>query len=148
MAPSLRGLSPKVTGGVSFQHLPNGEIMYYNHKNVEYARDLRREMTPWERKLWYCYLSKYPVRFYRQRPIGKFIADFYCPKAALIIELDGGGHFYPDAEKKDADRTRELERLGIKVIRFCNMDIDKNFRGVCIEIDKEVSCRRTLPQSR
>ena len=122
--------------------------MYYNHKNVEYARDLRREMTPWERKLWYCYLNKYPIRFYRQKPIGKYIVDFYCPKASLIVELDGGGHYEEIAERKDSERTKQLEKLGLKVIRFSNMDIDRNFRGVCAEIDKEVSCRRTLPQSR
>ena len=122
--------------------------MYYNHKNVEYARDLRREMTPWERKLWYCYLNKYPIRFYRQKPIGKYIVDFYCPKASLIVELDGGGHYEEIAERKDSERTKQLEKLGLKVIRFSNMDIDRNFRGVCAEIDKEVSCRRTLPQPR
>lgn len=122
--------------------------MYYNSKNVEYARKLRREMTPWERKLWYCYLNKYPLRFYRQKPIGKFIADFYCPKANLIIELDGGGHYNPDTEKKDAERTIALEQYGLKVIRFCNLDIDRNFRGVCECIDKEVYYRTTLPLSR
>jgi very-short-patch-repair endonuclease len=122
--------------------------MYYNNKNVEYSRKLRKEMTPWERKLWYCYLNKYPVRFYRQKPIHKFIVDFYCPKASLVIELDGGGHYNSDAESKDTDRTIELERIGLKVIRFCNLDIDKNFRGVCESIDKEVRYRTTLPQSR
>ena len=122
--------------------------MYYNGKNVEYARNMRREMTPWERKLWYCYLNKYPVRFYRQKTIGNYIVDFYCPKASLIIELDGGGHYAPNSQQKDIERTMELEKLGLKVIRFCNMDIDKNFLGVCEAIDIEVSGRRTLPQSR
>ena len=122
--------------------------MHYNHKNMEYARTLRKEMTPWERKLWYCYLNKYPFRFYRQKPIGKYIADFYCPKAELIIELDGGGHYYPAAQAQDTVRTKELESLGIKVIRFCNLDIDRNFRGVCVEIDKQIKDRMTLPQSR
>ena len=122
--------------------------MYYNNKNVENARNLRRDMTPWERKLWYCYLNKYTARFYRQKPIGKYIVDFYCPKASLVIELDGGGHYESNTEQKDRERTIELEKLGIKVIRFCNLDVDKNFKGVCDKIDKEVSSRRTLPQSR
>ena len=122
--------------------------MYYSNRNVEYARNMRRAMTPWERKLWYCYLNKYPVRFYRQKPIGKYIVDFYCPKASLIIELDGGGHYDPNSQRKDHERTMELEKMGLKVIRFCNKDIDNNFRGVCEAIDIEVSCRRTLPQSR
>ena len=122
--------------------------MYYSNRNVEYARNMRRDMTPWERKLWYCYLNKYPVRFYRQKPIGKYIVDFYCPKASLIIELDGGGHYDPISQRKDHERTIELEKMGLKVIRFCNKDIDNNFRGVCEAIDIEVSCRRTRPQSR
>ena len=98
-------------------------------------------MTHWERKLWYCFLKQYPVRFQRQRPIGEYIVDFYCAGAALIVELDGGGHYNPEAEQKDAERTRKLEQLGLKVIRFCNLDIDKNFYGVCTVIDNEVKCR-------
>ena len=118
----------------------------YNHANVKHAKQLRKEMTPWERKLWYCYLNKYAVRFYRQKPIGKYIADFYCPKASLIIELDGGGHYDPESQKKDQERTMELEKSGLMVIRFCNKDIDKNFRGVCEYIDLIVKSR--IPQSR
>ena len=108
-------------------------------------------MTPWERKLWYCFLGKYPIRFYRQKPIGKYIVDFYCPKADLVIELDGGGHYNPEAMRDDQERTNCLERSGLKIIRFCNLDIDKNFAGVCSVIDTEVRYRnkcRTLPQSR
>ena len=103
-------------------------------------------MTPWERKLWYCFLRNYPIRFLRQKTIGKFIVDFYCAKAGLIIELDGGGHYSPESIKKDSIRTKEMESLGYKVIRFCNIDIDKNFYGVCTVIDREVK-QRTLPQS-
>ena len=105
-------------------------------------------MTPWERKLWYCFLNSYPERFYRQKPIGQYIVDFYCPKAGLVIELDGGGHYDISVEEKDAIRSAEIEKMGLKVIRFCNLDVDKNFRGVCEEIDKQVNERRTLPQSR
>ena len=121
--------------------------MHYDHKNIEYARKLRKEMTPWERKLWYCFLKTYPVRFQRQKTIGSYIADFYCAKANLVIELDGGGHYNPEAEEKDKIRTENLERYGLKVIRFCNLDIDKNFYSVCTVIDETVK-RRTLPQSR
>ena len=124
-----------------------GDNMYYDQKNVEFSRKLRKEMTPWERKLWYCFLKEYTVRFQRQKPISTFIVDFYCAKAKLIIELDGGGHYEPQNQSKDAERTYQLEKLGLKVIRFCNRDIDKNFYGVCTVIDKEVK-QRTLPQSR
>ena len=88
------------------------------------------------------------MRFYRQKPIGKFIVDFYCPKAKLVIELDGGGHYDPDTQRKDTERTNALEQEGLKVIRFCNLDIDRNFCGVCERIDEEIQKRLTLPQSR
>ena len=121
--------------------------MYYNHKSIDFARKLRREMTPWERKLWFCFLKDYPVRFQRQKAIDQYIADFFCSRAKLVIELDGGGHYEPESQKADNIRTNSLEKHGIKVIRFCNRDIDKNFYGVCTVIDREVK-QRTLPQSR
>ena len=63
----------------------------YNKSNIPLAKALRKNMTPWERKLWYDFLRNYPVRFQRQKAIDNYIADFYCAKARLIIELDGGG---------------------------------------------------------
>ena len=120
--------------------------MHYNHKNTEYAKSLRKDMTPWERKLWHCFLKTYPIRIQRQKSIDQFIVDFYCAKAKLVIELDGSGHYDPAAQKKDFERTKQLENAGYKVIRFCNRDIDKNFYGVCTAIDDEIN-KRTLPQS-
>ena len=118
--------------------------MYYDHKNVEFAKKLRKEMTPWERKLWYCFLKSYPVRFQKQKPIRSYIVDFYCSKAGLVIELDGGGHYNPEAAEKDRIRTEQLEKEGLKILRFCNLDIDKNFYGVTTVIDKEVKERVNL----
>ena len=66
-------------------------------------------MTPWERKLWYDFLRNYPVRFQRQKAIGNYIVDFYCAKAGLVIELDGGGHYTAEQMKKDHVRTNELD---------------------------------------
>ena len=120
--------------------------MKYDHSNVKLARKLRKEMTPWEQKLWHCFLKQYPIRFQRQKTIESHIVDFYCAKARLIIELDGGGHYNPESEKYDKIRTDKLEHLGLKVIRFCNTDIDKNFYSVCTVIDEEVKYR-TLPLS-
>ena len=117
--------------------------MNHNPANKEYARRLRKEMTPWERKLWYLFLKDYPIRFQRQKCIDNFIADFYCFRAKLVIELDGGGHYNPESEAHDAYRTGVLERYGLKVIRFCNTDIDKNFYSVCTVIDEEVKRRTT-----
>ena len=119
--------------------------MYYNHPNVNLSRNLRKEMTPWERKLWYCFLKDYTVRFQRQKCIDCYIVDFYCSKAKLIVELDGSGHYTPQQIQEDQKRTNILENYGLKVIRFSNTDIDKNFYGVCTVIDNEIKSRITLP---
>ena len=119
--------------------------MYYEHRNVQLAKNLRKNMTPWERKLWYCFLKTYSVRFQRQKPIDRYIVDFYCAKAKLIIELDGSGHYETESIENDRKRTEKLESLGYKVIRFTNLDVDNNFYGVCTVIDETV--KNTLPQS-
>ena len=107
----------------------------YNKANIPLAKALRKDMTPWERKLWYDFLRNYPVRFQRQKAIGQYIADFYCAKARLVIELDGGGH-YEDAQMfRDRQRTSDLQSMNLRVLRFCNLDIDRNFEGVCQQID-------------
>ena len=112
--------------------------MKHNKENEKYAHHLRKEMTPWERKLWFLFLKDYPVRFQRQKCIDNYIVDFYCFKAKIVIELDGGGHYDPEAEKYDQYRTKVLEGYGLKVLWFCNTDIDKNFYSVCTVIDTEV----------
>ena len=117
----------------------------YNKANIPLAKTLRKNMTPWERKLWYEFLRKYPIRFQRQKAIGNYIADFYCAKAQLVIELDGGGHYIAKQTEKDMIRTKELESMNLKVIRVCNLDINKNFYGVCEYIDLAV--KKSLPQS-
>ena len=117
----------------------------YNKDNIPLAKTLRKNMTPWERKLWYTFLCNYPIRFQRQKAIGNYIADFYCSKARLVIELDGGGHYNEKQTEKDNARTKELESMNLTVLRICNLDIDRNFRGVCECIDLEV--KKSLPQS-
>ena len=117
----------------------------YNKENIPLAKALRRNMTPWERKLWYDFLRNYPIRFQRQKVIGNYIADFYCAKARLVIELDGGGHYTPEQTRKDELRTDDLASMKLTVVRICNLDIDRNFRGVCAYIDRMV--RNSLPQS-
>ncbi len=117
----------------------------YNKANIPLAKILRKNMTPWERKLWYDFLRTYPVRFQRQKAIGNYIADFYCAKAKLVIELDGSGHYTNTQGYKDRIRTQILEGMNLKVIRICNLDIDYNFQGVCEYIDAIVC--KSLPQS-
>ena len=108
----------------------------YNKENIPLAKTLRKNMTPWERKLWYEFLREYPIRFQRQKAIGNYIVDFYCAKVGLVVELDGGGHY--TAEQTDNLRTKDLESMKLTVIRICNLDIDRNFRGVCEHIDLTV----------
>ena len=117
----------------------------YNKENIPLAKALRKNMTPWERKLWYGFLRNYPVRFQRQKAIGNYIVDFYCAKARLVLELDGGGHYTPEQARKDELRTNDLESMHLTVIRVCNLDIDRNFRSVCEYIDRMV--QKSLPQS-
>ncbi len=113
----------------------------YNSKLKDFSRDLRKNMTPQERRLWFCYLKTYPVKFYRQRSIAYYIADFYCSKAHLVIEIDGGQHYTPEGMDYDRNRTEVIETYQLEVIRFSNSDIDKNFRGVCEYIDLKVAER-------
>lgn len=108
---------------------------------LENARRLRREMTPHERKLWYLFLRKYPVKIYKQRIIGKFIVDFYCASAKLVIELDGSQHYEEQAMVYDQERSIFLESLGLRVIRFSNRDIDREFSAVCDQIDQIIKER-------
>lgn len=107
----------------------------YDKENIRLARNLRKNMTPWEHQLWYLFLKDYPVRFQRQKPIGSYIVDFYCAKAKLALELDGSGHYDPKQQKQDALRTERLESMGVRVVRIPNSAVTENFQGVCEMID-------------
>ena len=117
----------------------------YDKSNIPLAKELRKNLTPWERRLWYDFLRSYPIRFQRQKAIGSYIADFYCAKARLVIELDGGGHYTDEQQAADARRTANLQQMNLSVLRVCNLDIDRNFQGVCEAIDRAV--KQSLPQS-
>ena len=107
----------------------------YNEKNIILAKNLRKNATPQENHLWYDFLAKYELRFQRQKAIDNFIADFYCHKAKLVIEIDGSQHYTEEGRKKDEFRTEILEGSTLKVIRFTNHQINTNFHGVCAYID-------------
>ena len=106
-------------------HLP------YNRNLVAKARELRKNMTPAEKKLWHDYLKTFKFRVLRQRPIAFFIVDFYCAALKLVIEVDGNSHFTETGMAYDAERTRILEGYGLKVIRFTNDEVLHNFDTVC-----------------
>ena len=108
---------------------------------VRNAKLLRKNMTKEERHLWYDFLRDYPLRFMRQRPIDRYIVDFYCAKAKLAVELDGEQHYEEEAMKKDAERDHVLAEYGIHVLRISNAEIRRNFTGVCEQINEEVRRR-------
>ena len=105
------------------------------------AQTLRKNMTKEERHLWYDYLKTYPIQFKRQYAIGIFIVDFLCYRAKLIVELDGSQHCEPAAIEYDKRRTEYLQQQGYRVLRFSNLDVTRNFRGVCEAIDLAVKNR-------
>lgn len=111
----------------------------YNHKLKEQSRELRRNMTEQEKRLWFCFLKDYPIKIYRQRVIGSYIVDFYCSKAKIVIEIDGSQHYTDEGMNYDENRTNAINDFGVEVIRFSNYDVNTNFEGVCMEIDKVIS---------
>ena len=102
---------------------------------------MREHMTRQERHLWYDFLQKYPVQFYKQRTIGYYIVDFYCEVAGLIIEVDGSQHYTEKARAYDAERTAFFELYGLKVIRFSNLEVKHAFRRTCATIHCRVQER-------
>ena len=100
------------------------------------ARLLRRDPTPAERKLWFEFLRTHQLRFTRQKPLGRYVADFYCSCMRLVVELDGDSHFTAQGERYDRVRTEALEREGIRVLRFTNAEVIEQFEGVCRRIDE------------
>ena len=98
-------------------------------------------MTKQEKHLWYDFLQHYPIKIYKQRIIDNYIADFYCHKAKLVIEIDGSQHYTEKGKEYDARRTNCFENYGISVLRFTNNDINEKFEGVCKKIDKIINER-------
>ena len=107
-----------------------------NKKLKEYSGKLRNNMTEAERRLWSAVRMKQldGRQFYRQRIIGNYIVYFYCPKCKLVVELDGGQNYSEDGIKNDRQRDEHLTNLGLKVLRFSDRDVFKNFGGVLEEI--------------
>ena len=112
-----------------------------NDELLLFAKELRQNMTSQEKHLWYDYLSKYPIKVYRQRIIDNYIADFYCARAKLVIELDGSQHYTADGKEYDIVRTDVLQKYGLTVLRFKNNDVDNKFNGVCSVIDRTIKER-------
>jgi very-short-patch-repair endonuclease len=106
----------------------------YRTKLTRRAQALRRDPTPAEKKLWYEFLRDLPHKFTRQKPLGQYVADFYCSRQRLVIELDGDSHYTDRAQRYDQARTAALEMRGVRVMRFTNTDVLESFEAVCAAI--------------
>ena len=113
----------------------------YNKKLVGTAQSLRKRMTDEEKHLWSDFLKRLPVTVSRQKNVGDFIVDFYIASARIVIELDGSYHNLPSNVESDAARDAELEKLHIKVLRYRNIDINRNFDAVCNDILKHLGLK-------
>ena len=116
----------------------NGYSLPYNPNLIERANELRKVMTPAEKKLWNKLFKYFPLKIRRQRVIDNFIVDFYCAKRKLVIEIDGPIHSLPEVTARDEARTKILQKYGLKVIRFTNDEVEKDFERVCRIIKEEL----------
>ena len=116
--------------------------MKYGHTPAltPYARDLRKNMTKEEKKLWYNYFKLKPIRVLRQKVIDNYILDFYYAEKRIGIELDGSQHYSEEGELKDSIRTAKLEEYRITIHRIPNNAVNKNFEGVCEYLDEILDC--------
>jgi very-short-patch-repair endonuclease len=134
----------KYTGSIEGR-TRNGNWRYLDELRI-LARNNRKKLTKSEARLWYEYLSKRPfgLKFLKQKPIGRFIADFYCSEILLVIEIDGDSHL----DRSDYDEGRDLEmiRRGIKTIRFTNNQVTNNLKKVIDDI--EIIIKASLSQGR
>ena len=118
------------------------EKMYpYNKELTEYSKELRKNMTAEEKHLWYDFLKLLPVTVKRQYVVGNYILDFFIPNVNIAIELDGSQHYEPEARESDKKRDAELLSVGIKVIRYTNVQINRNFDGVLSDIMKTIGLK-------
>ena len=110
----------------------------YNESLTELAQELRKNMTPEEKHLWYDFLKYLPMTVKRQHVVLNYILDFFIPSVNIAIELDGSQHFEPEVRKADIERDAALSELGIKTLRYSNVDMNKNYNGVIADIMKNI----------
>ncbi len=115
--------------------------------NIEKCRNFRKNQTDTEKKLWAVLRNRQMAgtKFRRQFSIGRYILDFYSPKYRLGIEADGGDHYEDKGRQRDKLRTKELSMLGIKILRFSNLEILNNIEGVCEVIQQAIEDKKITP---
>ncbi|MBE6752299.1 MAG: endonuclease domain-containing protein [Ruminococcaceae bacterium] len=109
-------------------HLPR------NNQLTGFAKTMRKNPTDEEKKIWYGLLRYITPKFHRQRIIGNYIADFYCPKLKLVVEIDGGQHNSEENLMYDKTRTEYMSEFGYEVLRLSNNDITYDFKNVSVYI--------------
>jgi very-short-patch-repair endonuclease len=121
-------------------------MLPYNRNLKELSRQLRENMTDAERLLWSKIRGKQikGYQFYRQKPVGDYIVDFYCPRAKLVVEVDGGQHFTNEVNEYDKVRDEYLSSLGLMVLRFTNADVMTHIDGIVERIEGEISAKIPL----
>jgi len=107
-------------------------MLFYNTKLKKYSQELRKNMTDAERLLWSKLRGKQVknFQFYRQRIIGNYIVDFYCPKSKLIIEVDGGQHYQEEGDRRDKVRDDYMKNLGMRILRVSDREVLQNLNEV------------------
>jgi very-short-patch-repair endonuclease len=119
-------------------HLP------YNPNLVDLARQMRKNQTEAEKKLWIGLLRDFKFPVLRQRPIDNFIVDFYCAKLKLVIEIDGATHFTDEGRAADRERLEILKGYGLEVIRISDHEVMSSFSMICKKINTFISRSRKL----
>ena len=112
----------------------------HNPKLTVNARNLRKDMTKEERRVWYDYIKHKPIKVLRQKVVENYILDFYYPPKKIAIELDGSQHYTADGMLKDEIRTEHIAQYGITVYRIPNNAVNWNFEGVCQYLDELFEC--------
>ena len=111
--------------------LSNGHYLPYHPFLRPLAARLRRETTRAENRVWYDFLRTQRPPWHRQKPLDRFIADFYCARLRLVLEVDGPSHEGTEAASRDAVRTAALEACGLVVVRVSNADVLQHFDATC-----------------
>ena len=115
-------------------------MLPYNRNLKQHSRQLRKNMTDAERHLWAKIRMKQlkGYQFYRQKPIGDYIVDFFCPRAKLVVEIDGSQHFSDETTEYDRIRDEYLSSLGLRVLRFTNAEVLTYIEGVVESIEEKI----------
>ena len=130
-------------------------IIPVNSTLDQHAKNLRKNMTNEEKTIWYDFLNKITPRFHRQKIIGNYIVDFYCPKLKIVIEIDGVQHYLEENTEYEKRREKYLENDGYKLLRFYNSDINKDLKNTettiyytCVERGKELGVNVTFTEEK